>query len=174
MTLSYDKVIKDETADDGSNRTPMIGEAMSDAESIDYPDYQDYQKSSEVSSNSMVSNSNIANYDTFHEYVDSSVTADSVQNNSKEETTVNTQERSFIFNRNPSINLVNVNEKNVDSVTSTNQPDVIHKKDMTYDEWQATAEKINPINVSSNSGSNVKIELQTESHSKNVPLLHGI
>lgn len=173
MMLSYDKVIKDETADDGSNRTPMIGEAMSDAESIDYPDYQDYQKSpSEISSNSMISNLNIANYNTFHEYEDANVTADSIKNNPKEETTVNTKERSFIFNRNPSINLVNVNEKNVDSITSTNQPDVTHKKDMTYDEWQATAEKINHNKIPSNS--NVKIELQTESHSKNVPLLRGI
>ncbi|GAB1865641.1 Osiris 16-like protein [Camponotus japonicus] len=173
MMLSYDKVIKDETADDGSNRTPMIGEAMSDAESIDYPDSQDYQKSpSEISSNSMISNLNIANYNTFHEYGDANVTADSVKNNSKNETTVNTKERSFIFNRNPSINLVNVNEKNIDSMTSTNQPDVTHKKDMTYDEWQATAEKINHNKIPANS--NVKIELQTESHSKNVPLLHGI
>ncbi|KMQ95660.1 osiris 16-like protein [Lasius niger] len=175
MMLSYDEVIKEETANDGSNRTPMVGEVISNAESIDYPDYQDYQKSSsEISSNSMISNWNIAN-NGFQKYGGINVTADSVKNNSKVETTVSAKEKSFIFNRNPSINLINVTEKNVDSVTSTNQPDVTHKTDMTYtDEWQATAAKINSNNIPS-SNSNVRIELQqTESHSKDMPLLRGI
>lgn len=177
MMLSYDKVIQEKTADDGSNRTPMVGEAISNAKSIDYPDYQDYQKSSsEISSNSMISNWNIANYNALHEYGNTNVTADSIKNISKIETTVNAKERNFIFDRNSSnTNLINVIEKNVDLITSTNQSDVTHKTDMTYmDEWQATAEKITSNNVPS-SNSNEKIELQqTESHSKNMPLLYGI
>lgn len=175
MMLSYDKVIQEKTADDEFNRTPMIGEAISNEESIDYPDYQDYQKSSsETSSNSMTSNWNISNYN-FHEYGNTNVTVDSVKNKSKVETTVNARERNFIFDRNLSPNLINVADKNVDLVTSTNQSDATHKTDVTYmDEWQATAEKITSNNVPS-SNSNVKIELQqTESHSKNMPLLHGI
>lgn len=115
----------------------MVGEAISNEESIDYPDYQDYQKSSsEISSNSMTSNWNISKFN-FHEYGNTNVTADSVKNNSK----IETKERNFIFDRNSSTNLINVTEKNVD-LTSTNESDATHKTDVTYmDEWQATAKK---------------------------------
>lgn len=162
------------TANDGPNHTPNVGEVISNAESIDYPDYQDYRKSpSEISSNSVTSNWNVANYKAFYEYGGVNRTADSVKNHSKVETTVSANEKSFISNRNPSINHINVTEKNVDSVTSINQPDVTHKIDITYmDEWNATAEKINSNN-NPLSNSNVKIELQqVEPHSKN--MLRGI
>lgn len=159
----------------------MTGEVISNAENINYQGYQDYQEPSSITnSNSIISNWNTPNYTAF-QYKDTKRSTGLTKNNLKSEATVNAKGRSFVFDENPinPINMVNVIEKNVDSVTTTDQPvaDVIHEfttNAVYMDEWQATAEKTNSNNVLS-TNSNTKIEMQqTELQSKNIPLLREI
>ncbi|TGZ33769.1 Uncharacterized protein DBV15_07031 [Temnothorax longispinosus] len=181
--MIYDKETKTEIAD-GSNYIPMTGEVMSNAESTDYLDYQDYQEPSSIkNSSSVISNWNAPSYTDFHQYTSPSVSTDLAKNNLKSEATGNAKAakgRSFIFDENPinPINIVNVMEKNVDSMTTTNQPvaDVTHEfttNTVYMDEWQATAEKTSANNVLS-TNSTAEIELQTKLRSRDIPLLHKI
>lgn len=155
----------------------MTGEVLSNAKSIDYLDYQDYQEPLSITnSSSIISNWNTSNYIAFHQYGDTNISTDSTTNNLKSEAIVNTKGRSFIFNENPSISIVNVIEKNVDLTTTTDQPDVTHEfttNAVYMDEWQATAEKINFNNVSTNSSPKIELQ-QTKLRSKDIPLLREI
>ncbi|XP_067211136.1 uncharacterized protein [Linepithema humile] len=172
MMLSNDNIIKTETADE-SNHTPMIGEAVSNMESVDYPDYEDYQEPSPIANpNSVTSNWNATNYIAFHEYKGADVSL--MKNNSKVESTVSAKGRT-LFNQSPSTTVVNAIEKNVNSLTSMSQPDIIHETNAAYmDEWQATAEKTSS-NDASSSNSNARIELhEIDPRSREVPLLRGI
>lgn len=175
--MIYDKEIKTEIADK-SNHIPMRGEVISNAESIDYLDYQDYQEPlSIINSSSVISNWDAPNYTTLPQYEDTNVSTGSAKNNLKSETTVNAGGRSLIFSENPPISIVNVIEKNVNSMTTTDQPDVIQEfttNAVYMDEWQATAEKTSSNNVLS-ANSNAEIELQQiKLRSKDIPLLHEI
>lgn len=178
--MIYNKETKTEIAD-GSNLIPMIGEVISNAENINYLDYKDYQEPSSITnSSSIISNWNTPNYTTF-QYKNINVSTGLIKDNLKSEATVNAKGRSFIFDENPinPINIVNVIEKNVDSMTTTDQPvaDVTHEfttNAMYMDEWQATAGKTSTNNVLS-TNSNAEIELQpTELRSKDIPLLREI
>lgn len=179
MTMANNNIIKAEIAD-GSNHTPMIGEAVSGAESVDYPDYEDYQDYQDyqgyqepspiANPSSMTSNWNTTSYITLHEYKD---TGSSMKNNSKVESTVSAKGRT-LFTKSPSTTTVNAIEKSVNSLTS--RPDTIHKTNAEYtDEWQATAEKISSNDISS-SNSDAKVELHhhIDPRSREVPLLRGI
>ncbi|XP_011703719.1 PREDICTED: uncharacterized protein LOC105459417 [Wasmannia auropunctata] len=173
--MKYDKETKAEIAD-GSNRIPMTGEVISNAENIDYLDYQDYQEPSPIiNSSTVISNWNTSNYRAFDQYGATNVNTGSAKNNLKSEATVNAKGRSFIFNENPPISIVNVAEKNVDSMITTDQPDLTQEfttNAMYMDEWQATAEKTSSNNVLS---TNAEIKLQkTELRSKDIPLLREI
>jgi hypothetical protein len=152
----------------------MIGEVVSNTESVDYPDYQDYPEASPTiaNSSSMASNWNATNYVTFHEYKAADVNL--MLNNSKVESTVNAKGRT-LFNKSPSTTIVNAIEKNVNSLTNMNQPNIVHETNAAYmDEWQATAEKISS-NDASSSNSNAKVELrQIDPRSREVPLLRGV
>ncbi|XP_011066905.1 PREDICTED: uncharacterized protein LOC105153636 [Acromyrmex echinatior] len=173
--MIYDKETKTEIAD-GFNRIPMIGEVISNAESIDYLDYQDYQEPSSITnSSSRISNWNTSSYSAFHQDGDTDVSTGSAKNNLKSEAIVNAEGRSFIFNETPPISIVNVIEKTVDTTTTTEQsvtPEFAINA-VYMDEWQATAEKTNSNVLSTNSNEEIKLQ-QTELQPKNIPLLRKI
>lgn len=177
--MIYDKEIKTEITD-GSNHIPMTGEVISNAENINYPGYQDYQEPSSITnSSSIISNWDPLNYTAF-QYKDTNISTGLTKNNLKSEATVNAKGRSLILNENPinPINIVNAIDKNVDAMTTTDQPvtDVAHEfttNAVYMDEWQAIVEKTNSNNVLS-TNSNTKTEMQTELRSKDIPLLREI
>lgn len=180
--MTYDKQTKTEIAD-GSNRIPMTGEVISNAESIDYLDYQDYQEPSPImNSSSVISNWNTPSYTAFHQYKDTNVSTGLAKNNLQSEATVNTKGRSLIFDENPinPVNIVNVIEKIVDSTTTTDQPVADVTREFTtnaayMDEWQTTAEKTKTNNVlSTNSNANIKLQQTELRRSKAIPLLREI
>lgn len=177
--MIYDKETKTEIAD----RIPITGEVISNAESVDYPDYQDYQEPSPIINSSIISNWNTSSYTAFDQYRDPSVNTGLTKNDFKSETTVNVKGRNFIFDENPinPINIVNVIEKNVDStitLTTTDQPvaDVTHEfttNAVYMDEWQAIVEKTSSNNVLS-TNSNAEVELKQTERPKDIPLLREI
>lgn len=157
----------------------MTGEVISNTENIDYLDYQDYQEpSSIINSSSIISNWNTPSDTAFHhQYRDPNVSTGLTKNNLKSEAIVDAKGRSLIFDENPinPINIVNVIEKNVDSMTTTNQP-VTHEvaTNAAYtDEWQVTAEKTSSNNLSTNSNAEIKLQ-QIELQPMDIPLLREI
>lgn len=171
MTLSYDDAIKAEPAD-GSNHTPMIGEVISNAQDIDYPDYQDYQKPPPIAASDLaISNWNATDNVDSHEYGEGDVNAISTKDNSKVKPKLVVKGRSFIGNT--AAYVADVTENNVNSVATTSaRPDVDVVHAMYMDEWQATAEKISANDAPS---TEVQVESRrTDSRPNDIPLLRSI
>ncbi|XP_011880693.1 PREDICTED: uncharacterized protein LOC105569112 [Vollenhovia emeryi] len=175
--MIHDKETRTEVADE-SNRIPMTGEVISNAESIDYLDYPDYQQPSPImNSSSTISNWNTPSYVAVNKYRDSNVSTGLAGGNLKSGATVNVKGRSFIGDEHHINPIVNVIEKNVDSTTTDQSvADVIHEfttNAVYMDEWQATAEKGSNKVLSSNSNAEIELQ-QTELQSKDIPLLREI
>jgi len=169
MTLSYDGTI--ETAN-GSNRTLMIGEASSKADNVNYPDYQDYEgliRTAKASSDLTTSRNATSN---FYEYGDNNV--NSMESDSRLEAMTNPKNGSLEAFKNLSDVTTDIgSERGADWTTS--RSDSIGDANSAYtDEWQATAARTSPSDVSL-SRPNARIELRRpESRSRDVPLLRGL